>query len=395
MKRRLLLGLCGTVLLGLLTDCVQASDAICTFDQMQTNAPSVIDPCTKRLGDTSQPEADRAEAFYVRGRAYARTGQTKLAAQDLDIAVKLAPTRSDILVSRATAEMKLGRMQDAWADLNRALTIDPRDARANRTMAQIFQSAGDYEEAVKLYNRCLEVDPREPYALLDRSTIRAAQHQFAEAMADASALVAIPPEVINKLGYVDANGRTLDFHAVALSYRADLYEQIGNPEAAKTDFDAALAESRTAMTLVARARFSLRMKRIDGALKDLDEAIQLDSHDGTTHYLRGLALIGLNRFQESLAAIDKAVELHKAAMITTEQAGFDLVMRARSLRGLGRTDEAVQSMEEAVEVSPEAKESTLLALSAAGYWTETEVPPAEAELFKAALRACMIDKDCN
>ena len=384
---------CTAVLAGLYTSC-QAAEIACAFDQMQIDPASVVEPCSQRAANESLPAGDRAEAFYVRGRAFARTRRTALAAQDFDIAIKLVPTRSDIYVSRSTAEFKLGRWNDGWADLNRALTVDPQDARATRALGQAYSNAGDVDQAVSLYDRALTLDPTEPYALLERAELRADQHRSAEALADLSALVAIPPDVINKQGYVDGRGVLTDFHVVALNRRAMLFEQIGDAGSAEKDFDAALLERRSASTLQAKAEYLMRADRRDEALKDLDEAVALDPTDGDAQYARGLALAGLKRFQEGLSAFDMAVEQHSKTLVSRDTIGFDHLMRARMLRALSKTDEAVATVEKAICVSPEVKATTLLALERGGYWSETDVS-AKGPAFEAALRACMIDEDCN
>ncbi len=384
---------CAAFLVGLYTSS-QAAEIACSFDQMQSDPDSVVEPCSQLLANENLPAGDRAEAFYVRGRAFARTRKTKLAAQDFDLAIKLVPNRSDIYVSRSTAEFKLGRWNDGWADLNRALTVDPQDARATRALGQAYANAGDFEQAISLYDRALALNPTEPYALLERAVLRAYRHRFAEALADVSALVAIPPDVINKQGYVDARGTLTDFHVVALTRRAMLYEQIGDDGLAEKDFDAALLERRSASTLEARAEYLVRTNRRVEALKDLDEAVALDPTDGDAQYARGLALAGLSRFQEGLTAFDTAIEQHSKAIVSRDKIGFDHLMRARMLRALSKTDEAVATVEKAICVSPEVKATTLQALARGGYWGGTDAS-AEGPAFEAALRACMIDESCN
>src|SRR5579875_1690988 len=114
-------------LLILASPSTRAEETDCTFDRMQEAPDSVIEPCSKLIADKSIADDAKAQALFVRGRGYARTNRVSLAAQDFDLALKFAPSRSDIYVSRASAETKLGRFDESWADLNRALTINPRD----------------------------------------------------------------------------------------------------------------------------------------------------------------------------------------------------------------------------------------------------------------------------
>ena len=373
----------------------QASAPACEFGQMEQDPHSVIEPCSKLLDDPSLTSDARAQAFFVRGRAYTRTGQVKAAAQDFDVAAKLSPKRSDIYVSRSSAEYKLGRWQDGWADLNLALTLDPKNAQAFRAMGMAYQNGGDFAEAIRLYSKALDIDPNEPYALLLRSQRYAAKHDFKAALLDATALVAMAPGVINRLGYVDARGMLSDFHAVAFDNRAQIYAQIGDDVAAEKDFDAAIVEKRSSYALTTRAEFLFRHDKQEAALKDFQEAAQLDPTDGDIQFDVGLSELEAHRFPDALAAFDKASDLHVHLAGEGNQLGYDLLMKARSLRGLDRTDEAADTIEKALCVSPDVRASTMVALTRGGYWTGLVAPIPATPAFKAALRACMIDKDCN
>jgi len=370
-----------------------AAEPACTFDQMQANPASVIGPCSQALDAGQLADAAKAQDFYVRGRAYARTGQTALAAQDLDVAVKLAPNRSDVLVSRANAEGKLGRGDEAWNDLQRALTLNPKEARAWFAVGQLYLGAGDVDQALTALGSALAADRVEPYSLLKRSELLVSRHRFAEAMADATTLVDIPPIVINKLGYVDGRGVMTNFHVIALNHRASLYEQTGDQVASDRDLESAIAEQPSASTYRQRAESLLRRGRPEQALKDADEAVRIDPTDGDAQYLRGLTFATLKRSAEGLDALDKAIAAHGRVVVSREQVGMDYLMRARMLRGLGKTDDAVAAVTKAVAISPEVKGYTVAAMQARGYWNDDEAP--YGATFQASLRACMIDEDCN
>lgn len=370
------------------------AELACTLDQMQVSPASVIDPCSAALDQGGLGDADKAQIFNVRGRGYARTGHTLLAAQDFDVALKLAPGRSDIWVSRANAEGKLGRWEEDWNDLQRALTLNPKEARAWFAIGQLYKNGGDDDQALEAFGRALAADPAEPYSLLQRSDIYAARHQFADAMADATALVSIPSATINKVGYVDNRGVLTNFHVVALDHRASLYESVGNQAAADRDLESAIAEQPSAVTFQHLAASLLLHKQPERALKDADEAVRLDPADGDGQFLRGQVLLALERNADALDAFDKAITAHGRIVVSREQIGMDYLMRARMLRGLDRTDDAIASIAHAVAVSPEVKEFTVRAMTVRGYWTGNGTSTT-GDAFGAALRACMIDKDCN
>jgi len=365
------------------------SDPSCSMERMETDPASVIAPCSLLLNEHDLAPEKRAEALFVRGRGYHRTGRPDVAALDYDDALKLNPSNDEIYVSRANVAFRQRRYDVGQALLRVALKINPRNPHALRAMGAVHADFDDYDGAVSFYSKALNEEPAEPYALLFRSRLYARHQQFQDAFKDADALVAIEPDIINRQGYVDRKARMRDFHVVALKHRADLYQATGNYDLGRRDLDAAVNYKAVPEAFIARAEFLwTRGGQDEDALTDLDAATALDPYDSEAHDMRGMVLMRLRRPELALEAFNQALTHDPSD-------AYALRMRARVHRELDQTDEAVRDFEAAIRINPLIVRETMPALLHAGYWNSREAPRSLTPAFRDAIRACMLDKTCN
>jgi tetratricopeptide (TPR) repeat protein len=381
-----------SVILGLLVASFGVASAAiaedCTMAQLQISPFSVIEPCTARLAPRALSDRDRSQAHFVRGRGYHRTKRLAQAHDDYAEAFRLDPNNEEILVSWANVELRLGHMEDYAARVEQATALAPNNAHVLRTIGTMHWTFGDEDKAIALFTQALSIDPAEPFALYFRSTLYWDRRAYKEALADANALVAIPRLTLDEYGFLDADGVMHDFYAVALLRRAELYEATGQRELALHDYDAAVATERTPRALYRRGWLLREIpQRRNEALADLEAAVALDPRDDAAQHRLGLALLELKRYEDAFAAFDVAVAVRPR--------GRNLRMRARLHRQFGRTDEAVRDYETAMARDPEEREYAINAMRAAGYWTSREMPTAMTPALHDAVRACMIDVQCN
>jgi tetratricopeptide (TPR) repeat protein len=134
--------------------------------------------------------------------------------------------------------------------------------------------------------------------------------------------------------------------------------------------------------------FAYKSGREASALSDLNEAIALGTPDYRVYYAKGIAHMMLHQFQDALAAFDGALKVNPRTAST-------LSMRAKVHRELGQTELAVADMTRAILANGYVLQETLPALQAAGYWRSKDMPEAMTPALEDAIRACMIDKNCN
>jgi len=356
---------------------------------MEAAALAVVEPCTALLADKSLSPERRAELLFIRGRAYHRVGSIDLAAEDYDAAIALTPNNEEIYLASANIDFRRGLDTEALGKIQKAIAINPTSPRVLRSIGAVFSSAGQTEGALRFLNSALRIDPKEPYALLLRSQINAQKRNFETAVADATTLIDIPAEEINRNGYLDADGKQRDFHAAALLHRADLYEQLGRPDAAEADYDRAVAYQASPFALLARGEFlANRQGRETAALRDLDAVLRDEPREARAHFSRGVALTNLRRHADAIKAFDEAVKAQSSF-----PAAFR--MRARANRELGRSEAAINDFVTALRQDSTMMRQIMPALSSGGYWPSAEIPTAITAELRSAILKCMNDRKCN
>lgn len=361
----------------------------CSIGRLEVLPQTVIEPCSKLLQNPTLSRERQAEVLFLRGRAYHRTGSIDQAAADYDQALKLAPDNEEIHLSRANVDFRRGRDDEAIARLHRAIAINPKNPRVLRSIGAVFSTAGQTDEALRFFSQALEIDPAEPYALLFRSQLYAEKRRYEEAIADADRLVKIPPQDINRIGYLDAAGRMRDFHIVALAHRAELLDDLGRHEQAERDLNTAVAHKAAPEALLARGEFLVSQSgREAAALADLNQAVKLEADNPRIHFNRGLALAKLRRFENAVKAFDSAIALQPLYAEAFR-------MRARAQRELGRTDAAVNDFLMALQQDTRLIRQLMPMLESGGYWHSPEVPSAITAELRQVIRTCMLDLKCN
>ncbi|MCK9919217.1 tetratricopeptide repeat protein [Microbacteriaceae bacterium K1510] len=351
---------------------------------------SVIEPCTNLLNEPALTSAQRAEALLVRGRAFHRTKRLEQAAADYEAAAALAPDNAEIWMFWANIEVRRRDGRSYMAKVQRAASVDPNNPRVLRAIGVMFDNFGDRDKAMAFYGKALAADPHEPFALLFRSKIYQSERRYADAIADADALVALPRDAINlDGGYLDEEGDVRDFHAVALIYRGRLFQETRQNDRAAQDFDAAVAEGHSTPALVAKAEFLLSQSNASPeAIAFLEDATTREPGNAPAQLSLGMAYVRSQKFELAFTAFDKAI----AAKPDLSPA---LMMRARMHRQFGRTDEAVADFIAAIGTNPSALKRQMLTLRHAGYWTSAKDPDRLTSDVMDAIRACMIDTTCN
>lgn len=366
-----------------------ASAAECTMGQVAIDSASVITPCGERLAAHNLSDRDRAQAHFVRGRGYHRTQRLNEAAEDYRAAFALDPKNAEILVSWSNVDVRLRRMDDYKTRVEQAYALNPRNARVLRSVGALLSDRGESDKAFEFYSKAIEVDPTEGFALYFRARQYRFRRQFAEAIADASALLAISQAGLNDArSFLDEDGIVRDFRVKALLERAYSYEDSGRLDLAEKNYDAAVDAGRSAPALAARAHFlGFYVQRKDDALRDLTEAVHKEPRNSKVLYALGISLAGFKRFEEAFAAFD-------AAVTARPDYATGLTMRARMHRQFGRTDAAVRDLKTAVSLDQRELNGLMNALRNAGYWSEPGLPSRQTRDLDDAMRACMIDPQC-
>jgi len=191
----------------------------------------------------------------------------------LDRALALAPRDEATLSSRAALSMQMKAWDDAIARYEAALVIDPDDISLVLGQAQAYAGAERYDLALRRVTEARRIDPFSAASYSVSSDINSQRKDYAAALADADAVVALYPDspgLLNNRCWTRATfGRDLD--------------------KALADCDGALKPNpKVAGYLDSRALVHARADRLDAALRDYDAALALEPRQVSSLFGRGL-----------------------------------------------------------------------------------------------------------
>ena len=193
----------------------------CT-DRRVDNPEHVIAACTDLIGSNGLDQKTRATAYFNRGNAYQRTGQSRLALADFDEAIRLDAKMSDAFRRRADVRTFANiNAAGASADYDEAIRLNPRDVTAfgNRAMLKGLVTPG----AMADLDQAIRIDPRQATYFYNRGYAHASRNDHARAIEDFSQAIRLVPS-----------------DELYIRTRGSSYEKIGDDARAITDFSTAI-----------------------------------------------------------------------------------------------------------------------------------------------------------
>jgi len=223
-------------------------------------------------------------------------GRDVLAAKDLDLIIKRAPTHHEALMARAEMKEQGGMFDSAVEDLSRVLTDHPDDAAAWITRGRIHHRTGKFQEAIHDLDRAVVLLPNEPEGF----------------------------------------------------YRRGLaWHQLDESDKALTDLNAALAlESSHADYLYSRGNVHASQGNTKAALRDFETAVVSDPGHAAAWYNHGNAVFGQNRLEDAIESWTNAINIQPGLFRAYNN-------RAEAMVRLGRIGEAIADYERTLELNPE------------------------------------------
>jgi protein O-GlcNAc transferase len=168
---------------------------------------------------------EQAAAHKMRGNALLDQGDWEQAALCYRQALAAAPNDIDACINLGFTLRELKRLPEAQQALNQALMLDPQAADAHYMLGTIARMLGDPARAVERFEQTLAIQPDFETAYPDLCVALFESGQAERAREVALKGIAISPD------------------------RADLHFYLGNLEADRKAFDAAIQSYRTALAL--------------------------------------------------------------------------------------------------------------------------------------------------
>ena len=316
---------------------------------------------TEALRDTSLTNDRRATILNDRAVAYARLGQTKLAIEDFNQAVRLFPEYAAIYNNRGSLLLALGNANEAIKDFNRAIALAPGYAAAFSNRGGAYAKTGDHDQAIQDFTRAIKLMPQSAAPLSGRGQVHLAVGRPYAAIRDFTRAV-------------NADAR----FAAAYRNRAEAKLDIDERQDAIEDLSRAIAfDVSNAELYLLRGEAYLAMDNMASALKDFSRAVELNPNLARGYAARGLANGFIRAFEKSFADLNYAIELDP-------RSGVAFAYRAVVYKHNGQVDVGMRDAETALKLDPEGAEAR---------WARGEIAEAQGRIedavadFKKALAA--------
>jgi tetratricopeptide (TPR) repeat protein len=221
------------------------------------------------------------------GRAFAASGNTVKAMEQLVRAADLLPQDARAQTDAARALLAVGRFEDAGSRAARVLERDPTHVDAHVLRAAATAGLKDVTGAIETLEEAIRLDPHRSGIYLDLATLRAVQGQQPEAEAGFKQAIAVAPNSIEAhlaLGNYywlvrrvkDAENTLLNALKIDLrdqnvnQFLANLYIVTGRPAEAEAPLRRVAEASDRAQPQITLADYYIRQRRPDEARRVLE-----------------------------------------------------------------------------------------------------------------------------
>lgn len=234
-----------------------------------------------------------AMGYRNRGVREMERGLLEPARRDLELAARLAPGDTRVLLTLAEVHVRQGRPDLARAPLAGVLRIDSTSVEAHLALGRLEYQAGRHDEAVRAFGAALAREPRNAEAHVGLGAIWRAQERLADAEREYRAALDSDPR------------------------NAAAHQNLGNLHASQGRMDEAAREFARAVELAPREaaphyNFAMLLEalgKVREAEAEYRTAAALDSSMAQAHYSLGALLWKQGRTREALEEMRTAVRL--------------------------------------------------------------------------------------
>ncbi|MBI4615834.1 MAG: tetratricopeptide repeat protein [Planctomycetes bacterium] len=274
------------------------------------------DAALARLEKALEIDPDAPEALLLAGSVHRRAGRLHRALAALTTGVEGGGREMPVLLAaRSSVFLELGDIAQARADAERASSLDPESPRARFALGRVFYEAGQIGQALRLFDDAVlsatpapdPALPEEPDLYLYRALALRVDGHPEKALEDLDRCLALSPGHAQALYWRGRMrreaGRDLDRaeEDLASALAAGPHDEAqvrlelarvralrGNQEMARADLDGILAAwPGWPEAYLERAALLVSLGRLDEALRDAQEAIELAPWDARAYHQRG------------------------------------------------------------------------------------------------------------
>lgn len=245
---------------------------------------------------------DQGHLYYLRGEAYAHSGNYENAIKDFEKALSMDPgdigKQPVVFFNIGTAYLKWGKNDEAITYFDKALRLEKRYVSALVHRGGAYSNIGKYDLGKADFEAALKIDPQNALAYRVRADVYAIAEDYKKVVAD-----------LNKCLELDPKEYSQD--PVVFHNRGEAYHKLGRLKEALEDFDRALRlNPRYVFALVNRGNTYAELRKYDLAFKDFDEAIEYEPTNINALFWRGTLYYSTEKLDPALKDLTKAVELN-------------------------------------------------------------------------------------
>ncbi|MBR4355458.1 MAG: tetratricopeptide repeat protein [Elusimicrobiaceae bacterium] len=226
--------------------------------------------------------------YYARGLAYMDTQHYTHALADFNEAISLKPAYKRFYLDRARARLKLGKYEQAISDYEKGRRVS--DPNSILEMMPAYMGAYRYDQALRLLDKSPQADSAQAHYW--RGRISLARNELDESVSSLS-------KAINR----DHN------FSQAYRYRANAFKEMGDLEAALSDYTSLLALQTDALYYNRRGLVYEELGQFDRAQDDYSKAIELNSKWAIPYNNRGFVRIHLKDWEGAKKDLKTAISL--------------------------------------------------------------------------------------
>ena len=252
-------------------------------------ADSEYKSATIELKNALQQDNQSAEARWLLGRVYLDSGDVLSAEKELQRALRLGWSQSDVLPALAESLLAQGKYTEVRELPDKGLHSQA-EARLLAAKAMAAMALGENPKAKKLIDKALDKEPESTEALLAKARVLASQGDFAGADVALDALIALDPD----------NGP-------AWSLTGDIRMGQQKQDEALAAYDRAIAlQKNDYNSRLKRTLLYLQLGDYEAAQVDTTELLRIAPQHPAANYAQGLIHFQAANFSAAITAFSVA-----------------------------------------------------------------------------------------
>ena len=269
-------------------------------------------------------------AYASRGGLYKIKGDNSRAIQDFDQAIQLDPKNVAPYWGRGGAYESKGDHDRAIQDYNQAIELDPTFAFAYAGRGDAYRSKGEQERAIQDYDKAIQLNPINPKMSMPMSVVGAST--------TARGTTTVLSMTITRRSSSIRKMPTCTETAVSLNRAKATWTVLSRTTTRRSS-------SMRKMPTCTETAASLTSSKgdLDRAIKDYDQAIQLDAKDALAYVLRGINYMTKGDSDRAVQDFDQAIQVDPKFTQAYVSRGF-------AYSSKGDHDRAIQDLDQAIHL---------------------------------------------